>query len=76
MPEPERKAGSLLAEAGLTASAIAGDAPDARPKKGRLFASWEARAKRAEEDQKLKMAAWDKVLQKRQQQKRLAAERF
>ena len=28
-----------------------------------------------EEDQKLKMAAWDKVLQKRQQQKRLAAER-
>ena len=76
MPEPERKAGSLLAEAGLTASAIAGDAPDARPKKGRLFGAWEARAKRAEEDQKLKMAAWDKVLQKRQQQKRLAAERF
>ena len=35
----------------------------------------EARAKKAEEDQKLKMAAWDKVLQKRQQQKRLAAER-
>ena len=75
MPEPERKSGSLLAEAGLTASAIAGDAPDARPKKGRLFGFWEARAKKAEEDQKLKMAAWDKVLQKRQQQKRLAAER-
>ena len=75
-PEPERKAGSLLAEAGLTAAAIAGDAPDARPKKGRLFGAWEARAKKAEEDQKLKMAAWDKVLQKRQQQKRLAAERF
>ena len=68
MPEPERKSGSLLAEAGLTASAIAGDAPDARPKKGRLFGFWEARAKKAEEDQKLKMAAWDKVLQKRQQQ--------
>ena len=39
MPEPERKSGSLLAEAGLTASAIAGDAPDARPKKGASSAS-------------------------------------
>ena len=45
---------------------------DARSMGGRR----EARAKKAEEDQKLKMAAWDKVLQKRQQQKRLAAERF
>ena len=73
MPEPERKAGACWPRPAAGA-AIAGDAPDARPKKGRLFGAWEARAPKAEEDQKLKMAAWDKVLQKRQQQKRLAAE--
>lgn len=72
---PGRVTGSALAEAGLTARDIAGDAPDAKPARGRLFSFWERRTKQAEEDQKLKMAAWDKVLMKRQQQKRLAAER-
>ena len=74
-PEPDFKlAPSSLSAAGLTAKDIAGDDPDLKPKKGGVFSFWERKNKEAEEDQKKKMDAWQKVLQKKEQQKRLAME--
>ena len=52
MPEPERKAGSLLAEAGLTASAIAATRPTLDQRRAPLRLLGGAR-KKAEEDQKV-----------------------
>ena len=64
----------LVSEAGLTASAIAGDAPDADPRKAASSAFWEARAKKAEETSQ--NGGLGQGAPKRQQQKRLAAEQF
>ena len=76
-PEPDlalEPAGTMLSAAGLSAKDIAGDAPEATPKKGGIFGWWDRKNKEAEEDQKKKMEAWQKVLQKKEAQKRLAAE--
>ena len=71
-PAPDFAASA--AAPGLTAKDIAGDAPETERKKGRLFSYWDRKNKEAEEDQKKKMEAWQKVLQKKEAQKRLAAE--
>lgn len=71
-PAPDFAASA--AAPGLTAKDIAGDAPEIERKKGRLFSYWDRKNKEAEEDQKRKLEAWQKVLQKKEQQKRLASE--
>jgi len=72
LPAPDH----LAATGGVTAKDIVGDAPPDEPKaKGRLWQRYADSMKDAEENHKRKMEAWQKVLQKKEQQKRMAAER-
>lgn len=72
LPPPEH----LAATGGLTAKDIVGEAPpkELRPK-GRLWQRYAETMKEADENHKRKLEAWQKVLQKKEQQKRLAAQR-
>lgn len=74
VPAPDR----LAATGGLTSKDIVGDAPpdadDHRPK-GRLWQRFADSRSENKEQNKRKLEAWQKVLQKKEQQKRLAAKR-
>jgi len=58
----------------LTAKDIVGDAPPPEATKGRLFQRFHDKSKQMQENQKRKIEAWHKVMQKKEQQKRLAAQ--
>ncbi|KAJ8601564.1 hypothetical protein CTAYLR_005211 [Chrysophaeum taylorii] len=72
LPPPD----NLAATGGITAKDIVGDAPPPDPPtKGRLWQRYADTIKEADENHRRKMEAWQKVLQKKEQQKRLDAER-
>lgn len=72
LPQPAH----LAATGGITAKDIVGDAPPPEARtKGRLWQRYADTMKEADEHHKRKLEAWQKVLQKKEQQKRLAAER-
>ena len=59
----------------LTAADIVGDAPPPEPPaKGRFWKRIQDISKESQENQKRKMEAWQKILQKKEQQKRIAQE--
>lgn len=70
LPAPDH----LAATGALTAKDIVGEAPEdsEQPRKGRLWQRYADSIKESEESHKQKMEAWQKVLQKKDQQRKLA----
>ncbi|KAJ1453681.1 HAD-like domain-containing protein [Pelagophyceae sp. CCMP2097] len=67
--------GPMFGEKGISAKDIVGEAPPPEAaKKGWLWRSYASKAKEAEEQHKLKMEAWQKVLQKKDLERRRAQE--